>query len=167
MDFAELAKPRIATLVLVTVAVGALVASAGHPDLFVLLHTLCGTALVAASASAGNQWLERAADARMQRTANRPLPAGRLSDAEVIAFAGVTLLLGLIQLGWMVGLTTLLLGAATWVLYVAIYTPLKSRTAFNTVVGAVAGALPVLLGWSATGERFTLAAAEGYCWQAR
>src|SRR5262249_51229902 len=86
LDYVQLTKPRISVLVLFTVGVGAILASRGFPDPLVLLHTLLGTALVASGASALNQLLERHTDARMQRTENRPLPAGRLSAAEVCVF---------------------------------------------------------------------------------
>jgi protoheme IX farnesyltransferase len=88
IDYIELTKPKISVLVLVTVAVAMFVGSWGSPSLWLLLHTLVGTALVAASASAINQRLERATDALMERTAARPLPAGRLGEAEVLAFGG-------------------------------------------------------------------------------
>ena len=151
LDYLELTKPRISALVLVTVAVSAFMAHWGPPAPWLLLHTLIGTALVAASASALNQRLERHTDALMDRTADRPLPAGRLSDREVLWFGGITILAGLAYLTVAVNPLTAALGAATWVLYVVIYTPLKSRTPLNTVVGAVAGALPTLMGWTAVG----------------
>jgi protoheme IX farnesyltransferase len=150
-DYLELTKPRISALVLVTVAVSAFMAHWGPPNSWLLLHTLIGTALVAASASALNQRLERRTDALMDRTANRPMPAGRLSDSQVLWFGGLTIFGGLCYLAIAVGLLTAALGAATWLLYVAIYTPLKARTPLNTVVGAVAGALPTLMGWTAVG----------------
>ena len=148
-DYVELTKPKIAALVLVTVTVAAFVAAWGPPDAWLLANTLLGTTLVAASASALNQWLERDVDLKMPRTANRPLPAGRLSNAQVLTFATVTICLGLVQLALSVNALTAALGFATWFTYVWIYTPLKSRTSANTAVGAVAGALPVLMGWSA------------------
>lgn len=157
-DYIELIKPKISVLVLVTVAVAYYVSQWGHPNLWVLLHTLLGTTLVAGSASALNQWLERRRDALMQRTASRPLPAGRLGTAEVLTFAAVTILGGVMYLTLAVNITTAMFGLATWVLYVWIYTPLKSRTSLNTAVGAVAGALPVLMGWSAAGAAMDLRA---------
>lgn len=169
-DYLELTKPRIAMLVLVTVVVGAFVGGWGpNVEPMRLLHALVGTALVAASASAFNQWLERRSDARMARTADRPLPAGRLGSREVILFGLLTLLLGVTWLLWAVNLLAALLGIATWVIYVCIYTPLKSRTTLNTIVGAVAGALPVLIGWAAVEGRIGLPAATlftiVYLWQ--
>lgn len=148
-DYVELTKPRIAVLVLVTVVVSMSVAGWGLPNGMVLLHTLLGTTLVAASASALNQWLERESDARMPRTENRPLPGGRLTSKQVAWFGAATIVLGTLQLALVVRPLTALLGLATWATYVWVYTPLKSRSSVNTVVGAVAGALPVLMGWSA------------------
>jgi protoheme IX farnesyltransferase len=158
LDFVELTKPRIAALVLVTVAVATFVASWGPPDGWLLVHTLVGTALVAASASALNQWLERDTDARMRRTADRPLPAARLTVAQVLTFAAVSIALGTIYLGLTVSWETAALGLLTWGLYAWVYTPLKRRTSANTAVGAVAGAMPVLMGWSASGAPFDLRA---------
>lgn len=157
-DYVELTKPRIVAMVLLTVAVAAVVAHWGPPSGWLVAHTLLGTGLVAASASALNQWLERATDARMPRTADRPLPAGRLSGAQVVGFGAATLLIGLAQLALAVNLLTAAIGLVIWMLYVWVYTPLKTRTPANTFVGAVAGALPVLLGWTATGAALDLRA---------
>ena len=145
----ELTKPRIAVMVLLTVAIAAVVESWGQPNPMVVLNTLLGTLLVASSASAVNQWLERDTDAKMQRTSNRPIPAGRISTQTVMLFAGITVFAGVLYLALFVNPTTALLGVATWVLYGIIYTPLKYRTPLNTAVGAVSGALPVLMGWTA------------------
>jgi protoheme IX farnesyltransferase len=154
--YLELSKPRIASLVLVTVAVAAFVGSWTPPDPVLLLHTLLGTALIAASASALNQWLERTSDSFMPRTAERPLPAGRISPAEVAVIGGAMAAAGVFYLGTMVNWLTALIGLLTWFLYVAVYTPLKAVTPANTVVGAVAGALPVLIGWTAVGAPLAL-----------
>lgn len=151
LDYVELTKPKIAVLVLVTVGVGAAVSTGGRPELWTVFHAVLGTALVASSASALNQWLERDTDARMRRTAGRPLPAARLHSVEVLAFGLALVAVGTAYLIWMVNFTTAMLGILTWVLYVWIYTPLKTRTTLNTVVGAVPGALPVVMGWTATG----------------
>ncbi len=149
--FLDLTKPRISALVLVVVAVSAWAARWGAPNVSVLIHALVGTALVAASSGAVNQWIERHRDARMKRTRGRPLPSGRLTEAEVLWFAAVTLLVGLAYLAVLTNVLTAALGLATWVLYVAVYTPLKVRTPLNTHLGAVAGALPVWMGWAAVG----------------
>jgi protoheme IX farnesyltransferase len=149
-DYLELTKPRVAVLVLFTVAAGALLAAPAVPDLAALLHTLCGTALVAAGASALNQLLERHSDALMRRTEGRPLPAGRLHPLEVFLF-GVGL--GVAGLAYLA--VTLkhplaaLVAGVTFTSYVFLYTPLKRRTTLNTLVGAVPGALPPVIGWAA------------------
>ena len=148
-DYVELTRPRISVLVLVVVAAAAYVASWGQLDPWLMMHALLGTAWVAASASALNQWFEREGDARMDRTSDRPLPSGRMSGNQVMGFAVVTLVLGLAQLAWQVNLLTALLGLATWAIYGFAYTPLKTRTPHNTLVGAVSGALPVWMGWAA------------------
>jgi protoheme IX farnesyltransferase len=168
-DYVDLTRPRIGAMVLVTVTVGAVLGTWGLPSPMLLLHALAGTALVAASAGALNQWLERDSDRRMPRTAQRPLPAGRMHAVEAVGFGLLSAALGLTWLAVAVNVRTALLGLATWVLYVWVYTPLKSRTPANTAVGAVAGALPVLMGWAAVGGRFDLSAATlfliVYLWQ--
>ena len=150
-DYLELTKPRIAVLIMVVLAATMFVATWGQLNPLVMLHTMFGTLLVTASASASNQWIERHRDARVPRTADRPLPAGRLLPWEVAAFAALLLVGGLAYLGLMLDASTAAWGALTWALYVLLYTPLKPLTSANTAVGAVAGALPVLIGWSATG----------------
>lgn len=149
-DYLELTKPRISLLVLFTVAAGALLASRGNPDVTALLHTLAGTALVAAGASALNQLFERHSDALMKRTENRPLPAGRLLPAEVFAFGLGLGLAGLVYLA--VALRhplPVLVAAFSYASYAFVYTPLKRKTTLNTLVGAVPGALPPVIGWTA------------------
>lgn len=149
LDYVELTKPRIAMLILVTVSVAGYMASWGQPNPWALLHALVGVTLVAASASALNQWLERRLDARMPRTSDRPIPAGRVAVWQALLFAAVTITLGLSYLWWTTNPLTVAFAAATWVLYAWIYTPLKTRTTANTAIGAVSGALPILIGWAA------------------
>jgi len=158
-DYLELTKPRIAALELVTVAAAAFFAAGGPVAPAILIWTLLGTALVAASASALNQWLERRTDALMDRTAGRPLPAGRLSSREVLLFGFTAVLAGAVALALAVNVLTAGIALLTWLLYVACYTPLKTKTAANTMVGAVAGALPVLLGWTCVEKPLDLDAA--------
>jgi protoheme IX farnesyltransferase len=150
-DYIELTKPRIVMLELVTVVVAAHLASPWGVPAAVLMHTVIGAALVAASAGAFNQWWEQSTDAKMKRTANRPLPAGRLTQWQVIAFGAATLLIGLIELSIEVNGLTASVALATWSIYVLAYTPLKTRSPLNTAVGAVSGSLPILIGWTATG----------------
>ncbi|MEM8945621.1 MAG: heme o synthase [Planctomycetota bacterium] len=157
-DYLELTKPRIIVLELIVAGAAACLAMPRGLDSMAILHALFGTALIAASASIANQWWERVNDARMPRTANRPLPSGRVSSAEAVALATLTLVIGV---AWLITKTNLLtagLGLASWIVYVLIYTPLKTRTSFNTAVGAVAGAIPILMGWTATGAPITLTA---------
>ena len=147
----ELTKPRITAMVLVSVGLSVFVASGGRPDLLLLLHTLLGTTLVAASSSAWNQWIERQSDSMMLRTAGRPLPTGRMGCSEVLSFGLSTFVAGTVYLLVTVGWQPTLWAVATWIIYVCVYTPMKAHSAWNTTVGAVSGALPVVIGWSATG----------------
>jgi protoheme IX farnesyltransferase len=148
--YAELTKPRIALMVLFTVVIGAVLGGGGRVDLLLLVHTVVGTTLVAAGASALNMYLERRADARMRRTENRPLPAKRLLPVEALLFGtalgvgGFAYLWAMLPQAW-----AALVAAITFVTYVFVYTPLKRVTPLNTLVGAVPGALPPLIGWTA------------------
>jgi heme o synthase len=151
LDYVELTKPKIAVLELVVVVAAGVVASWGQPQPLPLFQALLGTLLVASSASAANQCLERRRDARMARTANRPLPADRLAVGEVAVFSFVTLLAGALQLALCVNPWCAFWALLTWAVYVLAYTPLKTVSVLNTAVGAVAGALPVFIGWTAVG----------------
>ena len=151
-DYVELTKPRISVLVLVTVAISYCCARWGQPEPWAMIHAMLGTLLVAGSASALNQYLERRLDLRMDRTADRPLPAGRLSAREVLLFASITVVMGELYLALLVNVEAAIWGLATWIIYVWIYTPLKTRTPLNTAIGAVSGALPVFIGWAAAGS---------------
>jgi heme o synthase len=149
-DYVELTKPRIVVMVLVTVAAGYLMATGVNARLVPLLHTLIGTALVAGGASAWNMWLERGTDARMRRTANRPLPAGRLHQVEVVVFGTALAVTGVNYLYHALpSPAPAAVAALTFVTYVAVYTPLKTQTVFNTHIGAIPGALPPVIGWCA------------------
>lgn len=153
LDLVELTKPRIAVMVLFTVAVGALLACRGAVEVSQLLHALLGTGLVAAGASALNQLLERRSDARMRRTENRPLPAGRLQPIEVLLFGATLSVGGLAYLTLTCRPMATLVAAFTLVSYVFVYTPLKRQTTLNTLIGAVPGALPPVIGWAAMTNR--------------
>jgi protoheme IX farnesyltransferase len=159
--FADLTKARLTTLVLLTTLVGFYVGWRGPMNFALMFNALAATALVAVGASALNQLLEREYDAKMRRTQDRPLPSGRLQPTTVMLFGGVSSVAGLIYLALAVNLLTSVLGAITLVSYVLIYTPLKRVTWLNTLVGAIPGALPPLMGWTAargelTGEGWTL-----------
>lgn len=145
----ELVKARLTGLVLFTTAIGFVAGSRGGLDGWLLFHTLWGTALLAGGAAALNQFLERDLDALMHRTQDRPLPSGRVSPNAALGFGGGC---GLVGLAWLTLFTTLEAAAAgglTLVLYLFAYTPLKRLSTFNTIVGAVPGALPPLIGWAA------------------
>jgi protoheme IX farnesyltransferase len=154
-DFLELTKPRIVTMILVTTIATSAMGAGGGVAFGTLLLLLLATGMVAGSAGAANQIWERVIDCNMSRTANRPLPAGRIHWLSAAAFTTVLGIGGTILLATQFGIQPALAGFATWVLYVLIYTPMKTRTAWNTTVGAIAGALPVLIGYTATGGDWT------------
>jgi protoheme IX farnesyltransferase len=148
-DYVELTKPRLTTFVLIVVFVGGWLAAAGHADLLVLLHAVVGTGLVACGASALNMLVERKSDARMRRTWNRPLPAGRLQPRDVLIFGILVAVVGVVQLAVGTTLLAAALALLNLVTYVGVYTPLKRVTTLNTHVGAIPGAMPALIGWAA------------------
>jgi heme o synthase len=150
-DYVALTKPRILVMILLTVVMGLLGYAHRSLSIWVTLHALIGTALIAASASILNQWLEQDLDSLMTRTRSRPLPSGRLTSFEVAFFGWSTAVIGFLYLIAFTNLGATAVGFATWVSYVWIYTPMKTRTWFNTVVGTLPGALPVLIGWTAAG----------------
>jgi len=147
-DYRELGKPGIAFMVAVSAAVGALAADGGRTPFIHVVSVSIATAMLAAGGAALNHWLERDIDKRMQRTAKRPLPSGRVSSGEGL-FVGVTLCAaGATFLFLTAGLLAGSLGVLSAILYLAVYTPLKQVTVWNTFVGAFPGALPVLIGWT-------------------
>jgi len=147
--FCELIKARLTFLVLLTTLVGFYVGSAGAISYPLMLLTITGTGLLACGAAALNQLLERQYDAKMRRTEDRPLPSGRLQPEMALIFGGICSIGGLITLAWQANLLTSFLGALTLISYLFIYTPLKRVTWLNTAVGAVPGAFPPLMGWTA------------------
>src|SRR5437867_4831864 len=148
-DYIELTKPRIAIMALITVGVGVFVASTNGLDVLLLAHTLLGTGLLAAGSSVLNQVLERDIDALMRRTQNRPLPARRIRVSVALVFGVLLSVTGINYLCVLVNPLTGLLGTATLVLYVFVYTPMKRWTSLNTLIGAIPGALPPVMGWAA------------------
>ena len=147
--FSDLIKMRLTCLVLLTTLVGYYIGSPGDLNWWRLFHTMLGTALVASGAAALNQLMERDLDAKMRRTERRPLPSGRMQPNAVLLVGTACGVLGLIYLGLAVNQLTGLLGAVTLGSYLFIYTPLKRVTTLNTVIGAIPGALPPLMGWTA------------------
>jgi protoheme IX farnesyltransferase len=148
-DYLQLARPRLASLVLFIVAVSWLLAAKGTAPPLSLLHALAGTAMLFAGASALNQLMELHRDALMLRTANRPLPSGRLSAGEVLTVGGLLCAGGLAYLVILCPPVTAALAAFALVSYLSMYTPLKERTTLSTVIGAVPGAIPPMIGWTA------------------
>jgi heme o synthase len=148
-DILVLVKARLTSMVLVTTLVGFLFAWRGPIDWLLLFHTLFGTFLAAAGASALNQAFECDYDARMRRTKNRPIPTHRISRDSGLFIGVVTGAVGVVYLSVTTNLLAALLAALTIGTYVFVYTPLKRVTTLNTIVGAVPGALPPVIGWAA------------------
>jgi protoheme IX farnesyltransferase len=151
-DYGQLIKPRISLMVLLTVAVGYFLAGDSAAAPAPLWIACVGIALAAACSSALNQWWEQDRDACMQRTFDRPIPSGRLSSFEVLAFGILSGVVGVAVLAIWVNALTAILTAATCLMYVLVYTPLKPRTILCTTLGAIPGALPPVLGWTAAGR---------------
>jgi protoheme IX farnesyltransferase len=148
-DYAALAKPRLNLLVVGSALVGYVMAGGETANGAAVLWTVIGTALVAGGASAFNQVIERDADGLMRRTRLRPLPDGRLTAVEALACATILSLAGLLILAGGVNRLAATVALATLASYALIYTPLKRRTSFATVIGAIPGALPPVIGWAA------------------
>ena len=155
-DLAELTKVRVGLLVLLTTAVGYILGCRAiglAPEAGILFGTLVATGLVAGGAAAWNQLIEQARDRRMFRTQDRPLAAGRVSGRFVGWFGSLLAIVGVTGLALVAGWLPAFVAALTFVSYVFVYTPLKPITHLSTVIGALPGALPPLIGWAAaTGE---------------
>jgi protoheme IX farnesyltransferase len=147
--FLELTKPRITFLIVLTAAAGFALASSAHIDYIGLLRSMLGIALLSSGIATINQYMERDLDALMRRTANRPLPSGKLLPAEALAFGVSLIVLAEIYLAVLVNPLTALLGLTVIAGYLFGYTPLKTRTTLSTMVGAFPGAVPPLIGWAA------------------
>jgi protoheme IX farnesyltransferase len=152
-DFAELVKARLTLLVLLTTAVGYHLAAVGPINPVGLFHAVFGTALAAAGAAALNQWWERRLDALMHRTKTRPIPAGRMLPRDALILGCLLSVAGVIYLTVACNGLSATLAAATIVIYIFAYTPLKRVSTFNTLVGAIPGALPPMVGWAAASGR--------------
>ena len=148
-DFVTLAKPRLNMLVVGSALAGYVMGGGASADVGIVLAMIGGTALVAGGASAFNQVIERQPDSLMRRTRLRPMADRRLQPLEGFVFGSVLSLLGLVILTFAVNILSACVAAATLITYAAIYTPLKPRTSLATVIGAIPGALPPVIGWAA------------------
>ena len=148
-DYLELTKPSVVWLIVMSTAVGFYLGSSGPFSLVLFAHTLLATALLAGGTGALNQWAERDVDARMRRTEQRPLPAGRLRSHPALGFGIAITLAGAAYLALAVNLLSAGLGLLTTACYLFLYTPLKTKTPFSTFVGSFPGAMPPLIGWAA------------------
>jgi len=168
-DYWTLTKPEVNFLVLISTLVGFYLAAPGTMNAWLLFHTLMGTLLVASGTGTLNQYLERRTDAFMRRTANRPLPAGRLTRREALWFGIALSVAGGVELWMVANQLTSVLALATLGAYLVFYTPLKRQTPLCTLVGAFPGAMPPLIGWAAvrnglSGEAWVLYAIL-FLWQ--
>ncbi len=157
-DYLELTKPRLTALALLAAGVGFLMGTSGPVNVMRLVTLLIGSALVGGGANALNQWMERDADALMRRTQSRPLPTGRLGPAQALLFGLALVAGGIVALAlWVNGLAAAL-AALTVCLYVGVYTPMKRVTSLCTLLGAIPGAMPPLMGWAAARASLSLEA---------
>lgn len=153
-DYMSLTKPRIMLMILLTVGVAMLAACRIKGTVvpwIVWINTLIATGMIAGSTSTLNQWFERDRDAMMPRTQKRPLPSGRLTALEAAVFGWLLFVVGSVYLWLGANAQAMWCGFATWVVYCWIYTPMKTMSWWNTAVGTLPGALPVMIGWSAAG----------------
>jgi protoheme IX farnesyltransferase len=148
-DYLALTKPRVVLMVLITTFVGYYLGATDGLETWRLMHTLVGTALAAGGTLTLNQFMERRRDARMHRTRTRPLPDGRLAPVEALVFGIVLATIGLAYLACLVGPLAAGLTATIGLTYLAVYTPLKPVTSLCSLIGAVPGALPPVVGWAA------------------
>lgn len=148
-DYWELTKPEVNTLVLFSTLAGFYLGCRGSLQWIRLIHTLAGTLLVASGTATLNQFIERQTDSRMKRTANRPLPSGRLTPPKALWFGIVLSAAGGLYLALAVNALSSALALLTLASYLLLYTPLKRRTPLCTLVGAFPGAMPPLIGWAA------------------
>ena len=168
-DFLELVKPRLVVMILITTAAGFYLGAQQTVDWVLCLHTLCGAGLTAAGVLGLNQYLERDVDAQMKRTQDRPLPAERMHPLEALIVGAVLTGSGMLYLTFIVNMLSGFVISLIVVSYLFLYTPLKRKTSLCTLIGAVPGALPPVVGWVAargtlTGEAWVLFAIL-FLWQ--
>ena len=156
--YVSLTKPRILTMVLVMSAAGFFLAAKSLQPIYTFLMMMIGTAFSSGGAAVLNNFLERDCDLKMERTKKRALPSGRVTPTEALTFGLVLVLLGVSLLAWQVNLITGFLSLLTVFLYVLVYTPLKRVTWWNTVIGAIPGAMPPMGGWTAATGQLDLGA---------
>ena len=156
--FVELTKPRIAFMLLLTSAAGFYLGNRGSFDIVLFTNSMIGIVLLAYGVATLNQWLERRTDVLMDRTATRPLPTGKVTPFEALIFGSILCLSAEIYLYFLVNPLTAALGVSVIVGYVLLYTPLKTRTSASTAIGAIPGAMPPLMGWTASANEITLGA---------
>jgi heme o synthase len=147
--YVVLMKPDVTFLVVITTMAGFYLGSRGPLNWLLMIHTVCATMVVGGGTAALNQYVEREADALMRRTAARPLPSGVLQPREALIFGLASIIVGAAWLALAANFLSCLVALATSVLYLGLYTPLKTRTTLSTAVGAIPGALPPLIGWAA------------------
>ncbi|MBI3493340.1 MAG: protoheme IX farnesyltransferase [Acidobacteria bacterium] len=158
-DYVELTKPRLNFLVVATSAAGYYLGAVGGVDFALMAQAVVGTALVAGGAAVLNQLYERDTDALMRRTRMRPLPDGRVSPTDARTFGVGLSVAGLLLLATRTNWIAAAIALATLIVYLVIYTPMKRRTSLSTLVGAIPGALPALIGWTASHGRIALGGA--------
>lgn len=156
--FVELTKPRIAFMLVLTSAAGFYLGTQGTFDVAVFVNAMIGITLLAFGVATLNQVLERQTDALMERTASRPLPTGKITPNEALFFGVAQCLVAELYLFFLVNPLTAVLGVVVIVGYVLLYTPLKTRTTASTAIGAIPGAMPPLMGWTAASNEITLGA---------
>ena len=149
MSYIALTKPDVSFLVVLTTLAGYALGALGPLDWLRMAQTVIGTTLVAAGTSALNHYFERDSDARMRRTSSRPLPSGALAPAEALCFGASLAAAGALELLLTTNALAAALAVLTSVMYLGIYTPLKTRTTAATLIGAIPGALPPVIGWAA------------------
>ena len=156
--FLELTKPRIAFMLVLTSAAGFYLGSKGNFDFLLFINSIIGITLLAFGVATLNQFIERRTDALMERTANRPIPTGKVSPTEALVFGLILTVSAEIYLAFLVNPLTAVLGLVVIVGYVLLYTPLKTKTSASTAIGAIPGAMPPLMGWTASANEITLGA---------
>jgi len=167
--YIQLTRPRIVAMVLFALAVAAWTSGESSPSWQQIFHALVGTALITSGSVAMNQWYEQRSDALMARTQGRPIPSGRVSSGRALLLSVSLSVAGLIYLTIQSDRNVTLVAVANWLFYAACYTPLKSRTAWQLPVGAVAGAMPMLIGGAVAGAMLSTMSLVlfgiVFCWQ--